>query len=293
MPTSESDPTFVWRNYTADGVNAQYNLAGHPDRNPTYARYAEQSKAARALLPWREIAYGDHPRERFEWFASKAGSPIFVFIHGGYWRALEKELWSYPAAPFLARDIAFANIEYPLAPEKSVREIVESVRCAIVAIHREATRAGADTNRMFISGHSAGGHLTAMMLATDWSRYGLPGWRPAGGVPISGLFELEPLRHYELNDTLQLTLEEARALSPALLPLNNHPSVLAAVGGAETDEFRRQTIDYAAQLSASGTAARAHIVPHTNHFTVMAALGDPTSALFTDIIQFVKNGTLA
>ncbi|MEO7402758.1 MAG: alpha/beta hydrolase [Burkholderiales bacterium] len=282
--------TKIWREYTAAGVNAQYNLAGHPDRDSSYSRYAEQSRAARALLLHSEIAYGDHPRERFEFFPGARhvrNGPVFVFIHGGYWRALEKETWSYIAPAFVARDIAFANIEYPLAPEKTVGEIVSSVRKAIVAVHRVAAAAGVDVSRVVISGHSAGGHLTAMMLRTDWSQHGLANWRPAAGVPISGLFELEPLRHYELNDTLKLTLEAARALSPALLPMSGLPPVLAVVGGAETDEFRRQTIDYAARLTTAGVAARTHLVPAANHFTVMAALGDPTSALFPDVLQLI------
>ena len=270
MPISASEPP-VWHGFDHHGLTAQYSLTQHPDRLPAYARYAEQSRAVRERYRWREIAYGPHPRERFEFFPGKADRPVLVFFHGGYWRGLDKENWSFVAAPFVEAGIHVANVEYPLAPEVSMTSIVGSARHALRAIRAEAKRAGANVDHLVAGGHSAGAHLAVMLLAGD-----IP---VKAAIPVSGIFDLEPLCHIPLNDTLHMTLDEARALSPLALVRSSLPRVIAAVGGDETDEFRRQSIDYAGALRAAGGSAESMIVPGANHFTVMAAFADPQAGL--------------
>jgi arylformamidase len=162
----------------------------------------------------------------------------------------------------------------------SVTQIVASARRAMIAIRREASMSGA----IFVSGHSAGGHLAAMMLATDWATLGVPDLTIAGAMPVSGLFDLEPLYHVALNDTLCMTLPEARAQSPIALRANPAAQVLAVVGAAETAEFRRQTSDYAATIGHAETL----LVSGANHFTVMGELADPLTAAGRRMVDFVR-----
>ena len=270
----------VWRHFSRAALESQYNLAQHPDRSPAYARYSAASAAVRAQYPWRRIAYGAHPREYIEMFAVDGSAAVLVFFHGGYWRALDAPMWSFVAAPFLAAGISVANVEYPLAPEMRLTDIVASARRAMIAIHRLGTNA----RPLIVSGHSAGGHLAAMMLVTDWAAHDCPGLCIASAVPISGVFELEPLTHVALNDTLRMTIDEARRQSPSTHLHAIKQPVLAIVGASETDEFRRQTIDFAAALP----AARSMLVADANHFTVMGEVADSSSTVGREVLAFVR-----
>ena len=269
-------------------LEAQYNLAQHPARAPTYARYAAASEGIRDTLTWREVSYGEHARERFEWYPAGQGAPVLVFIHGGYWRALDKELFSCIARPFVASGIAVANVEYPLAPEYTLTQITASALSALSAVVREGERDGANVARLLVSGHSAGGHLAAIALAANWKDHGLPGWRPLAGMPISGLFELEPLRYVELNNTLSMTPEESRALSPALQPVHFVPATVVAVGAGETHGFRQQSERYATQLRRGGRTTRYLEIPDANHFTVLDALAEPSGVLFAEATRLLQ-----
>lgn len=290
MPISASDPAAappVWRGYTREGLEAQYRLTYHPDRAPSYERFAERSRTVRANSVWEPIAYGAHPRERIELFHGDRGAPLLVFVHGGYWRALEMETFSFVAEPFVERGVWVANVEYPLAPEVSVTVLTRCVMIAIGEALRAAARGGADPGRVVVSGHSAGGHLAGVALAVERHLVGSGPFALAGAVPISGLFELEPLRLVALNDTLGMDAEEAARLSPMRVVRGDLPPVVAAVGADETDEFRRQSIDYAAAIRAAGGRAEALLVPGKNHFTVLDALADPAAPLFRETLALL------
>lgn len=279
MPILVSD-ALLWRGMTRDQLESQYRLANHPDRTPAYARMAQQSAATRSATAWHPIRYGPHPRERIELYLGQPHAPLFAFIHGGYWRGLEMEMFSYVAQPFVERGIWVANIEYPLAPEVSVSGITRSCFRALRESVLQVTRLGGAGSRLVVSGHSAGGHLAAAALAADRHLAGETPIQLLGSVPISGLFDLEPLRRITLNDTLQMDAEEAHRLSPVRAISSTLAPVIAAVGSDETDEFRRQSIDYAEQLRAAGSQAQALLVPGRNHFTVLDALCDPNAPLF-------------
>lgn len=278
MPISASEP-LVWRHFTRPALEAQYSLSLHPDRARAYARFAQASAAFRDAQAWSEIAYGKHPRERFELFPGRPGGGLFVFIHGGYWRALAKETFSFVAAPFVARGVTVANLEYPLAPEVGMSGIVAAALRGVHAALSAGIVCGADLRRVVVSGHSAGGHLTAAAL--DPGRYvaGMEGFSLAGVVPISGLFDLAPLAQVALNDTLGMDALEAERLSPIHAARAGLAPVIAAVGADETPEFQRQSADFVAALREAGSEARALKVPGKNHFTVLDALADPASEL--------------
>ncbi len=269
-----------WRSYDAATLEAQYRLTHHPDRERYYREYAQSSLAARQSFKWRDVRYGVHPRERLELFIGRPGMPLFVFIHGGYWRGLDAEMFSCMGAEYVKRGMHFANIEYPLAPERSMTDIARSVHAAVVSALSEARLEGADTSRYVLAGHSAGGHLAALLPSLHRLWPDMTALTPSATVPVSGLFDLEPLRSIGLNETLHMDAAEAERLSPAVQVSSTLPSCIVGVGSDETDEFKRQTMDYAAQLVTAGVPAQALLVPGANHFTVLLSLARPGSMLF-------------
>jgi arylformamidase len=207
---------------------------------------------------------------------------VLVFIHGGYWRALDKADFSWVAPGYVAAGISVAVVNYGLAPKTPLGEIVAQVRRCLAWIHTRAQDLSVDPARIFCSGHSAGAHLTAMMLATDWTTVspGLPRALLAGALTISGLFELEPLTRAEfLRHDLALDAAAARQLSPAYLPLKSAAPLLRAVGALESGEFHRQS-ELIAQHWPSVCTTAVLDVPECNHLTVCDAFAAPGNMLF-------------
>jgi arylformamidase len=213
-----------------------------------------------------------------------------IFIHGGYWRALDKNDFSWIATAYVAAGFSVAVLNYGLAPATSLPEIAAQMRRACVWLHRNARELEIDPLRIVCSGHSAGGHLTAMMLATDWTQIApdLPARLLAGAVAVSGLFDLAPVaRAPFVRDDLQLDEALVRQLSPAFLPLHNDVPLLLAVGALETAEFQRQS-----QLIASHWPLACRDVllelPGCNHYTACEALAAPGSALFQAVCSMLS-----
>ncbi|MDF2782192.1 MAG: esterase [Geminicoccaceae bacterium] len=205
-------------------LDANYNLRAAVPEHPTYfARYEAESRAfrqhARARL---DLAYGDSPRQAVDLFLPQQPSPpLLVFIHGGYWQRFDRKDFSFVAAPLVAAGAAVALLGYDLAPAVDMDRIVAEVRQGIAWLHRQGAAQGFDPARIFLAGHSAGGHLAAMALATDWPReWGLPADAIKGVCAISGVFDLEPIRRCYLNDVLALDPEQARRNSPLHLPMS-------------------------------------------------------------------------
>jgi arylformamidase len=257
-----------------------------------FAQWKLRAEQARAdSRPRLDLAYGASAAEKLDFFpaaAAEAGhpapalAPLLIFIHGGYWRALDKADFSWVAPPYAAAGIAAAVLNYGLAPKTPLAEIVAQVRRALAWLHMHAEELGVDRARIFCAGHSAGGHLTAMMLATDWPAIapGLPPHLLAGAMTISGLFDLEPLTHADfLRQDLALDAAGARQLSPAYLPLQGAAPLLRALGALETAEFHRQS-ELIAQHWPSVCAAALIDVPQCNHLTVCEAFASPGNMLF-------------
>lgn len=271
----------IFRDYDQAALDAQYNnRAAVPDAARYIERWPAASAAARARLGGRlDLAYGPHPRHRLDMFPAKAGgrAPVLAFIHGGYWQSLDKSVFSFVAAPFVEAGVTVAMLGYPIAPEAGMDEIVASIRLALLWLGRHAGEHGGDPQRLHLSGHSAGGHLTAYMMAEDWpAEPGLPAPLLKGGLALSGLYDLEPIRLSYLNKPLAMDAEVARRNSPVNRPgAPARQPLILAVGGAETDEFRRQQRDYAAQCRAAGWPVETIEVPGRNHFSVLESLADP------------------
>jgi arylformamidase len=230
--------------YTADFVERGYNLrAAVPEHPAWFARYAAESQAARtALRPQLDVRYGPGPNETLDLFVPQAPArATFVFIHGGYWRALDKSDFSFVAPAFVARDVAVAVVNYDLCPSVSIGQIIVECRRAIAWLVRHGAALGANADRIVAAGHSAGGHLVAMLFATDWAAEGLARNPMAAGVSLSGVHDLAPLVLFSYNVDLKLDDAEAARLSPVRLSPRASAPLLIAVGADETSEFLRQS----------------------------------------------------
>lgn len=294
----DPDMTMVFRDFDQAGLDRAYNNRAHvPHFMDIVNRYMAASEAARAALqPKLDLAYGSDGRQRLDFFPAAGGNaPLFVFIHGGYWQSLDNKPFSFMATPLVQQGIAFAAMTYDLCPTVSMTRLVEQVREGIVWLHRNAGALGFDAGRLFVGGHSAGGHLTAMLLLTDWTRYGLPADAVKGGLSISGLYELEPVRLAYVNEALKLDAAEARALSPIHhLPRRAQalPPMILAVGAAELPEFVRQQRDFAAECRGRFWRLGEIELPGHNHFSVLAALEGADADLFGPLQRMIATGSV-
>ncbi len=259
----------------------QYNnRARIPEHPAILAHWFEASTQARARhADMVEQAYGAEPRERLDVFPARApGSPVLVYLHGGYWRALDKRDQSFVAPPFVDAGALVVLPDYALCPAVTVEHIVLQTVQALAWVHRHAAEYGGDPARIVVAGHSAGGHLAAMMLACDWKAVALdlPADLVKAALSISGVYELEPLRHAPfLAADLGLTAAQARRLSPAFMPAPRG-ELVAVVGGDESEEFQRQTA-LIAQAWGPQSTVTTETVAGRNHMDVLHELADPAS----------------
>ena len=256
---------------------AEYNNRRRvPEHAKINARWQSASAAYRRSARARlDQSYGSGERHRYDlFFAGDANAPQVVYIHGGYWQRGDREDYAFLAQALNARGLDVALPSYSLCPAVSVMDIVAELRSFLAALWKGTGK------HALLTGHSAGGHLTAAMLATDWSQVaGVPADLVRCGVAISGLFDLPPLVPTSLNEALGLDAARARAASPMFWPPPTGRTLVAAVGGAESAEFLRQSRDIVATWNSAGVRCQYLEVPGTNHFTVVAALLDPDSAL--------------
>ena len=275
-----------------DQLSRLYNArALVPDHAQYFARWAEDSKRARdTMMSHLDLRYGDMPGEAIDLFPARKGDgSCLMFIHGGYWRSLDKSDFSYLAPALVDGGISLAVVNYDLCPKVGIEEIVRQMLRASRWLWLHAEDYGMDQDRLYVAGHSAGGHLTAMLMCALWpvfdSRLPKDLWK--GGLAISGLYDLRPLVQVDwLNADLRLDETSALALSPAFLPPATRAPVMTAVGGSESSEFLRQN----ALLRERWRAAFAGDIPMPgrHHFSVMDGLADQRSALFQGVRKLMK-----
>lgn len=290
------DPLSYHRRFTPAEFDAQYNLrARRPDfETVVLPAWTAASRAARAgLAPRTDIRYGAGARQMLDVFScGDTAAPVLVYLHGGYWQGGDKSLYSFIAPPFVAAGMNVVIVGYDLCPAVTITAIVAEIRAALAFLWREADVLGIDRDRITLMGHSAGGHLAQMMMATDWPGYAseLPHGLVRAAVPLSPISYLEPIRLTEtLNAALGLDAAEAEAQSPmtAHPPMTDAPQLLA-VGGAETAEFHRQAQMY---VDAHGPPARRmelYVVPGVDHFDLLDVLTDPSSAFFAKVCAMAR-----
>ena len=283
----------IYRDYDQAALDAQYNLrALVPEHPEHFRRWAETAAAARARLDGHlDQPYGDHPQQQLDYFpAAENGAPILAFIHGGYWQALDKSDFSWLAPAWVERGVAFASINYPLAPEAGIPQMLDSCREAVLWLWHNAYSLGAERSRIVLAGHSAGGHLATLLLATDWTALGaLPTDLVKAASSVSGVYDLEPIRLSYQNPILKLDAATARRMSPIAARPRREGPLLLAVGGRETTEFLRQQEDMAGTW-AKGGRADAVVLPGLNHFETVDCLADPSSPVFAWLARRLEGG---
>jgi arylformamidase len=255
-------------------LEREYNNRARVPENPgIMAGWASDSAAYRETNPPRVLRYGDAERHVIDLFEASDG-PAVMYLHGGYWQALDKSWHSIHARGLIAHGVSVAVPSYDLCPNVRIGDIVENIRAAVKALARETGR------DVIVSGHSAGGHLAACMLATEASV-------PAA-YAISGVFDLAPLIPTTLNTALRLDETEAASLSPLLWPAPEGKVLDAVVGGAESGEFLRQSADIVRAWREHGVETRYEEIEDANHFTVIAPLADPESTMVERIAQLAR-----
>jgi len=277
--------------YPPDEIDRQYNARESvPDCLPFLQEYTDSSKQARDQLDGTlSVPYGSHPDETLDIFpAAHADAPVFVFIHGGYWRALSKDDSSFMAPAFTAAGATVVVVNYSLAPSASLPAIVDQCRRAVAWVYKHIGQFHGDAARIHVSGSSAGGHLAAMVLANGWhDALNVPRHIVHSASPISGLFDLRPLLSTHINAWANLDAQSAQALSPVFhLPEQGCP-ILLAWGEHETAEFKRQSQVYAGAWQARGYTAQTLEVSGVNHFNILMDLCDPYSVLSRSILDLM------
>lgn len=253
-----------------------------------------RSEGARKRLSCTlDIRYGEGARQLLDVYTcGDPSAPTLVYFHGGYWKSGDKSIYSFLAEPFVDASVNVVIVGYDLCPEVTLTQICEQAREAIAAIYNEHAELGINPDRVTVMGHSAGGHLTQIMIATDWSSYqkDLPAQLIKSAIAISPISYLEPIRLTEsVNASIGLDAAEAESQSPMVNhpPCTNAP-VLLLVGAAETEEFHRQAQMYADAFTRTKRKIELCLVPEVDHFDVLNTLANPKSGIFQKAITLIS-----
>jgi arylformamidase len=289
----------VYRHYDQQALDGAYNhRAAVPAHGAILARWQQASQAVRERgantgTGKLDLPYGPTERQKLDVFlplgpVPRGGWPALVFFHGGYWQALHKDVFSFLAPPLNGAGFALVTPTYELCPEVSMSDIADQVRRSLAWVQDYGAGLQLDPARIVVAGHSAGGHIAALLAHASW-----PEPPPlVAAMALSGVYDLEPVRLSYLNRVLDLDIEEAAALSP-LRHINRHavPLVLA-MGADELPGIRDQQHDYARALAAAGVPARATIAtPGDDHFTIVERLVDPHAAIWPVLCDLLRPGT--
>ncbi len=257
----------LYKHYSQSDLNRQYNNRLQTPDFAVYLEWYERSsrEVENTVKFEKDIPYGTHPREKLDIFPGKdQNSPIVVFIHGGYWRSFDKSSFRFIAPTFLP-DATVVCINYPLAPESSMDQIVSSCEKALVWITERYK------GEIYLVGHSAGAHLAAMLLTKEVGR------KVKRMLGLSGIYNLIPIQRSDLNETLKMDESMALRNSPSLLNSTHSIPILLAVGEEETEEFKAQT----EEMKATWTKAVSVEIDNGNHFSIV----DPSLSIFKDLIS--------
>ncbi|SMG53076.1 alpha/beta hydrolase [Paraburkholderia susongensis] len=276
------DLTFADLAERAVQYNARASVSDFDAEMRTYASLALASRQrCTGIL---DLRYGMGQAERIDIFpvtAAAQRAPLFVFIHGGYWRSQRKEDACSMVGAFTDAGVAVAMVEYTLLPEATLGEVVREVRSAFAWLYEHGGAYGIDTQRIHVCGSSAGAHLAGMLYADDWqARFDVPQDVIKGVVGLSGLYDIRPLCDINVNEWLRLYPDQAALLSPALCLPKKAPPLVLSVGGLETVGFRNQTLQFHEDVSARGLPVTLVPNTHSNHFNLVNEFAQPESALF-------------
>jgi arylformamidase len=282
----------VYKQFDQAALNSQYNIRLHV---PDFAVYLERCdslsrQTEKELNSIKDLAYGNLPRERLDIYPSlKPFSKTLVFIHGGYWQRFGKNDFQFIAKAFIDHGVTTVLIEYPLAPEVSIDQIVSSCRRAFDWVYHNIAAYHGDPGQLYLAGHSAGAHLAAMLMTTDWKRFNLIPDLIKGTCLISGLFNLMPIQLSNINEVLHMDREAALRNSPVQYKPATHSPISILVAEDETPEF----LDQSRELY---DCWKEHVpteileVEGLNHYSILESMLDPESPLHRAVLRLMKVG---
>ena len=285
--------SIVYMGYTATDLAIQLDVAKTIKDLPAYQQEsAEMShKVVTNLDCFKDVQYGNDEPQKLDIFpATVDRAPILVDIHGGGWRSGSRNIRSFPASSVTKAGVMWVPIDYGLAPNYSIHQMVDHVRSAIVWLYHNVSKYGGDPSKLYVSGNSAGGHLTGCILMPDWHKnYGVPSDIIKGACAISGVYDLQALVHaeYGYNDELGMDIETAQNFSPLFnLPTKGCP-LIVSYGAPEPNEFRRQSRVYYEAWKDGGFPATEIVVNGAHHFAMSRQMSDPNSALFQAVTKMI------
>ncbi|MDE0059486.1 MAG: alpha/beta hydrolase [Defluviicoccus sp.] len=281
----------IWLDYDQEALDSQYNQrALVPDADDYIAVDVAESARVREKLDCRiDVAYGPSEDERLDVFPAAApGSPLAVYMHGGAWTRSDKANESFMAEAFVEAGAAFVAANFGLCPKVTLDEMIRQARDAVAWSHENAASFNADPARLYIAGHSSGGHVGGMMVVTDWpATHGLPRDLVKGALLCSGMYDLAPVRLSARNDYLRLD-EAAEDRNSAIrrIPDEGCPLVIG-YGGGEQTEFRRQSREFAAAWREAGLEVREFDMPGVNHFELRRHFNDPEGPILKAALEMM------
>jgi len=281
----------VFRGWTVSQLNDQLNqgpyLPPMPELEKINAEYGTNSAKVRAQYPPKTFSYGQSNAAKLDVFAPSSASdlPIMIFFHGGSWTFGDKDSYSTQAVPFLMANAIYISVGFDNIPPNTMTGLVAQARSAVAWVFKNAKKIGGDPNKLFVSGHSSGGHLANMMLVTEWEKQGLPANLFKGGSILSGWTDLYPVSLSMRQQFLKLTAKEIKDYSPLNFPQNVNCPVIITCGANESPYMQMQSGDWATKLQSYSRLAGAYRVANHNHFQ--------TPLLFNDSNNQVIKATLA
>lgn len=290
-PLTARAQSFVFLDYTQEALDKAYDQrVWAPNATEIIERYATDSAAVRKQYPPQSERYGESDAETLDIFAPAGakGLPVMVFIHGGAWRALTKSDASAPAPTFVENGCIYVALDFAVIPKVRLPEMAAQCRRALLWLHKSIARFGGDPEKIFVSGHSSGGHLCGAMLTTDWAALSGPKNLLKGGVAMSGMYELHPVMLSVRSSYVKISQEELAALS-AMRHLDKIAcDVLVVFGDKETPEFQRQSNEFATALAGMGRLAGRIMLPGRNHFVVPEELNDAKTQVAQAVLAMMK-----
>ncbi len=285
--------TALYQGYDQTELDAQYNNRSRvPEHVDILAAFEADSDAVLADFKTRlDVSYGPGDEETLDIYlpetpSTTEGAPINVFLHGGYWYSRHKNDFRFLARGLVPAGAVLVVVNYALVPSVDLDELVRQCRAAVAWTHANAQSFGGDAGRIYVSGWSAGGQLTAMMMATDWTAFGngLPADLVKGGAALSGIYDIAPIRMSYMQETLGFTFDQVSRNSPQFLAPATKAPLIVGVGGNESEEFLRQSEAFSKAWGEKGTDCSLMVLPGINHFTILSEYADPAS----DLIQTVQ-----
>jgi arylformamidase len=278
----------AYRGFRQDELEYQFNPRVSVPEYPELAkvRAAQARKVRESAKSWLNIPYGASARERLDIYAAtKPTGPVLIYIHGGYWRTGSKEDNCNFVPTFTERGATVVLVEYDLCPNVTVTDIVGQTRSAIAWTYKNVLRYGGDPTKLFVSGHSAGGHLTAMALAHDWQQDGLPQDLIRGAAATSGVYDLAMVMKISVQEEVRMTREIADRNNPLLHPPRVKCPLIVAVGADEPEGWQLMSKDYFEFCRKNSMPVEYLVEPNANHYTMTEHLLDANRPITQAMIK--------